>query len=51
MIRRDFIIPIEYRNLSSDKIVGEPKQKQVSVTLSGTERIFNLVIASRPIGL
>ncbi|PIP21207.1 MAG: hypothetical protein COX40_00685 [Candidatus Omnitrophica bacterium CG23_combo_of_CG06-09_8_20_14_all_40_11] len=43
MIRRDFTIPIEYRNLSSDKIVGEPKQKQVSVTLSGTERIFNLL--------
>lgn len=43
IIRRDFTIPIEYRNLSSDKIVGEPKQKQVSVTLSGTEGIFNLL--------
>jgi diadenylate cyclase len=43
MIRRDFTIPIEYRNLSRDKIVSEPKQKHVSVTLSGTERIFNLL--------
>ncbi|MDI6758161.1 MAG: diadenylate cyclase [Candidatus Omnitrophota bacterium] len=43
IIRRDFTIPIEYRNLSADKIIGEPKSKQISVTLSGTERTFNFL--------
>lgn len=43
IIRRDFIISIEYRNLSSDRIIGEPKPKEVTVTLSGSERTFNLL--------
>ena len=43
IIRRDFTIPIEYRNLSADKIVSEPNQKEVSITLSGTERKFSLL--------
>ncbi|MEM7816706.1 MAG: diadenylate cyclase, partial [Candidatus Aenigmatarchaeota archaeon] len=42
IVRRDFIIPIEYRNLASEKIIGEPKPKNISITLSGTERDFYL---------
>jgi len=42
-IRRDFVIPIEYRNLAADKIISEPKPKEVNITLSGSERAFNLV--------
>jgi diadenylate cyclase len=43
IIRRDFVIPIEYRNLSADHIIGEPKPKEVTVTLSGSERSFSLI--------
>ena len=42
-IRRDFAVPIEYRNLASNVIVKEPKPKDVTVTLSGTEQEFNLL--------
>ncbi len=41
-IRRDFVIPLEYRNLASDRILVEPKPKEVTVTFSGIERAFNL---------
>lgn len=41
-VRRDIVVPIEYRNLSADKIIAEPKQKEVVVTFSGIERAFNL---------
>jgi diadenylate cyclase len=42
-VRRDFIVPIEYRNLAANRIVNEPKTKEVTVTLSGTEQKFNLL--------
>lgn len=42
-VRRDFVIPIEYRNLASDRIINEPKIKEVTVTLSGKEQEFNLL--------
>jgi len=45
IIRRDFVIPIEYRNLASDVFIGEPKPKEVTLTLNGTERAFKLVDA------
>ena len=41
-IRRDFVVPLEYRNLASDRIIAEPKPKDVDVTFSGVERAFNL---------
>lgn len=42
-VRRDYVIPIEYRNLAVDRIVNEPKAKEVTVTLSGNEQEFNLL--------
>lgn len=42
-VRRDFVVPIEYRNLAASSIINEPKAKDVTVTLSGTEREFNLL--------
>ncbi|MBU0547253.1 MAG: diadenylate cyclase [Candidatus Omnitrophica bacterium] len=44
-IRRDFVIPIEYRNLTRDRIISETKPKEVTITLSGSERAFNLLDA------
>lgn len=41
-IRRDFVIPIEYRNLAQDRIISEIKPREVTITLSGSERAFNL---------
>lgn len=43
MVRRDMVVPIEYRNLASDRIIKEPKVKEVTVTLSGTEHEFTLL--------
>ncbi len=42
-IRRDFIVPVEYRNLSGMVTIEEPKTKEVSVSLSGLERAFGLL--------
>lgn len=42
-VRRDFIVPIEYRNLAADRIISEPKAKAVTVTLNGTEQQFSLL--------
>lgn len=43
IIRRDFVVPIEYRNLDADRIIGEPKTKEITITLSGSERTFRLL--------
>ncbi|MBU2102206.1 MAG: diadenylate cyclase, partial [Candidatus Omnitrophica bacterium] len=43
MVRRYFIVPVEYRNLGTDIVITEPKLKEVTVTLSGTEQKFNLL--------
>ncbi|MBN2688246.1 MAG: diadenylate cyclase [Deltaproteobacteria bacterium] len=42
-IRRDFVIPIEYRNLQSSWIIEEPKTKEASITLVGSQQAFNLL--------
>jgi len=42
-VRRDFVVPIEYRNLSANRIVNEPKPKEATLTLSGNEQEFNLL--------
>lgn len=43
IIRRDLVIPIEYRNLAADWIIAEPKPKEATVSLSGSESAFNLM--------
>ncbi len=43
IVRRDVVVPIEYRNLASDRIIKEPKVKEVTLTLSGTEQGFGLL--------
>ncbi len=40
-IRRDFSLPIEYRNLSPDWVIEGEKPKDVAVTFSGPEWSFN----------
>lgn len=42
-VRRDFAIPIEYRNLASDWVIEEPKPKEATVTLLGRTRAFDLL--------
>lgn len=42
-VRRDMVIPIEYRNLAANRIIKEPKIKEVTITLSGTEQEFGLL--------
>jgi uncharacterized protein (TIGR00159 family) len=42
VIRRDFIVPVEYRNLAQDIIIKEPKAKEVTVALSGSAQKFSL---------
>lgn len=43
IIQRDFVVPIEYRNLASNWNIAEPKPKEASIALSGTESAFNLM--------
>lgn len=43
-VRRDFVVPLEYRNLAREWVIKEPTSKEVTVTLSGSERAFNLVV-------
>jgi diadenylate cyclase len=42
-VRRDFVVPIEYRNLASDWIIEEPKPKEATVTLMGPEQAFDFL--------
>lgn len=42
-VRRDLIVPIEYRNLAPDRIIDESKAREVTVTLGGNEQEFNLL--------
>jgi len=42
-VRRDFVVPIEYRNLASDWIIKEPTPKEATVTLMGSEQAFDLL--------
>lgn len=42
IIQRDFVVPIEYRNLSPERVIADAKPKEITVTLSGTDRLFNL---------
>jgi len=42
-VRRDFAVPIEYRNLRADWLVEEPKPNEITVTLLGRARAFDLL--------
>ncbi len=42
-VRRDFVVPIEYRNLASDWVIEEPKPKEATITLLGRARAFDLL--------
>ncbi|MBI4831989.1 MAG: DNA integrity scanning protein DisA nucleotide-binding domain protein [Candidatus Lindowbacteria bacterium] len=44
-LSRDFVVPIEYRNLASDWILEEPKPKEATVTLLGRTPAFELMDA------
>lgn len=43
VIQRAYTVPVEYRNVPAGWALDEPEPTEVSVTLSGTERAFNLV--------
>ncbi|HNZ33588.1 MAG: diadenylate cyclase [Pseudomonadota bacterium] len=43
LVRRDFTLPIEYRNLSPQWIIEGSKVTEAKVTLSGPEQAFNLL--------
>ena len=44
-IRRDFLVPIEYRNLASSWAIEEPYPKEATITLLGRARAFDLLDA------
>jgi len=43
LVRRDFTLPIEYRNLSPQWVIEGTKVTEAKVTLSGPEQAFNLL--------
>jgi diadenylate cyclase len=42
-IRRDFVIPVEYRNLGAEWIIEGPKITEATIMLSGPEQAFRLL--------
>jgi diadenylate cyclase len=42
-IRRDYVIPIVYKNLTADWIIEEQKPKEVTTTLMGPKQAFDLL--------
>ena len=42
-IRRDFMVPIEYRNLSAEWMIEEPKITEAKILLIGPEQAFRLL--------
>ena len=42
-IRRDFVVPIEYRNLSAEWMIEEPKIAEAKLLLIGPEQAFRLL--------
>jgi uncharacterized protein (TIGR00159 family) len=45
-IHRTFNLPIEYRNLPADWVIIEPRATRAELTLSGSERAFDVLDAS-----
>ncbi|MBN2515835.1 MAG: diadenylate cyclase CdaA [Deltaproteobacteria bacterium] len=42
-IRRDFVVPIIYRNLPNYWVIEEPRFKEATATLAGSEQAFGLL--------
>ncbi|NVM21245.1 MAG: DNA integrity scanning protein DisA nucleotide-binding domain protein [Desulfobacterales bacterium] len=42
-IRRDFVVPVEYRNLATEWVIEEPKITEAKVMLMGPEQAFRLL--------
>jgi len=42
-VRRDYMVPIEYRNLKTEWVIEEPKEQEVSVSLTGSAQAFNVL--------
>jgi diadenylate cyclase len=42
-IRRDYVIPIVYKNLTADWIIEEQKPKEATTTLMGSKQAFDLL--------
>ncbi|RJP23084.1 MAG: hypothetical protein C4520_07015 [Candidatus Abyssobacteria bacterium SURF_5] len=42
-VRRDFVVPVEYRNLKANWVIEEPMPKEVMISLAGRTRAFDLV--------
>jgi uncharacterized protein (TIGR00159 family) len=42
-LRRDFAVPIEYKNLPSDWVVEDSQRKKATITLLGRARAFDLL--------
>ena len=42
-LRRDFVVPIEYKDLASDWVIEESERKKATVTLLGRTRAFDLL--------
>jgi uncharacterized protein (TIGR00159 family) len=42
-IRRDFVIPVEYRNLGAEWVIDGPKITEATIMLSGPEQAFRLL--------
>ncbi len=45
-IHRTFNLPIEYRNLPADWVIDEPRVTRAELTLSGSERAFDILDAT-----
>lgn len=46
-IQKTIVVPIEYRNLSEDLVIDEPRPTRAELTLSGSERAFDVLDASK----
>ena len=45
-VRKTLVVPIEYRNLPETWVIDDPRQTRAELTLSGSERAFDLLDAN-----
>jgi len=46
-VQRDFVVPLEYRNLSTEWVIEEPKITEAKIMLKGPEQAFRLFDTSK----
>lgn len=46
-VQRDFMVPVEYRNLATDWVIEEPKIDEAKIMLKGPEQAFRLFDAAK----